>query len=554
MEGEVVDRAPAAAEELREPDEGSFEMASNEELTGGEQEDQAAAASSSQGVNWRASGVQSAADPTMSHPTVHAASEAARKVYSREDLGGGPAKLAPYFAGSVGIVILCIFLAGWHSGDGRSKYNVDISGIVANRIQLPDGRYIAYEERGVSREVAKRNILVSHGFLSCRLAGIPGVSDRLLEKYEARVVAYDRPGIGQSDPHLKQNFNTSAQDMAYIADALGMGEKFWLMGYSGGGPYAWAALHYIPHRLAGVFMFGPMGNPYANNMTKEEVQSIWRQVGRGKRTMYRISRHFPSLLPSFFKRGLMGKPVKIMRSVKKAAPLKDMVLLEQDHFGQSWERSLRESMRSGDAKPHAQDYALFCSDWGFKLSDLGPKPTQKSLLKRMFFFLGGSDSAVFSGPIHIFHGTDDSLVPIAYSQYAKRVLPQVQLHILEGHGHFSWFCHCDSCHRELFKILFGEVPGLDELDIAPEPEPEFASPQESAEPSSVEPASPSEVTHHEEPDVSPTTATPEAATLKEADALTETQGAISSEADGDSLEVRDVVISDYDEEASKEEL
>jgi pimeloyl-ACP methyl ester carboxylesterase len=83
-------------------------------------------------------------------------------------------------------------------------------------------------------------------------AGIPGVSDRLLEKYEVRVVAYDRPGVGQSDPHPTRNFNTSAQDMADIADALGMGEKFWVMGYSSGGPHAWAALHYIPHRLAGM--------------------------------------------------------------------------------------------------------------------------------------------------------------------------------------------------------------------------------------------------------------------------------------------------------------
>lgn len=62
--------------------------------------------------------------------------------------------------------------AGWTSGDGRSIYNVDISGIVANKVKLPDGRHIAYEEKGVSRDVAKINILVAHGFLSCRLAGI----------------------------------------------------------------------------------------------------------------------------------------------------------------------------------------------------------------------------------------------------------------------------------------------------------------------------------------------------------------------------------------------
>lgn len=67
-------------------------------------------------------------------------------------------------------------------------------------------------------------------------------------------------------------------------------------------------------------------------------------------------------------------------------------------------------------------------------------------------------------------GTDDSLVPEAMSQYAKRLLPQVDYHQLEGEGHFSWFCYCDACHRELFKTLFGEVDGLDELDHPPAPE------------------------------------------------------------------------------------
>lgn len=64
-----------------------------------------------------------------------------------------------------------VCLLGSKSGDGPSKYSVDISVIVANKIRLPDGRHVAYEERGVSRDVATRNILVLHGFLSCRLGG-----------------------------------------------------------------------------------------------------------------------------------------------------------------------------------------------------------------------------------------------------------------------------------------------------------------------------------------------------------------------------------------------
>lgn len=69
--------------------------------------------------------------------------------------------------------------------------------------------------------------------------------------------------------------------------------------------------------VAGVVMFGSMGNPYAKNMTKEENESIWRKVGRDKRVSYRVARHFPSLMPGFLQMSLVGEPVKVIRSLKK---------------------------------------------------------------------------------------------------------------------------------------------------------------------------------------------------------------------------------------------
>lgn len=85
--------------------------------------------------------------------------------------------------------------------------------------------------------------------------GLSGVNENLLKKYSVRLVAYDRPGIGQSDPQAKRNLNTSAEDMASLADAVGMGDKFWVFAHGGGAVYAWAALHYIPNRLAGNLLF-----------------------------------------------------------------------------------------------------------------------------------------------------------------------------------------------------------------------------------------------------------------------------------------------------------
>ena len=95
-----------------------------------------------------------------------------------------------------------------------------------------------------------------HGFqysmkqMDFLLTGIPGIKNSLLEEFGVRLITYDRPGFGESDIYRRQSLRTFAEDLAFIADTLGVG-KFWLIGYSTGGIYAWAAMKYIPHRLEG---------------------------------------------------------------------------------------------------------------------------------------------------------------------------------------------------------------------------------------------------------------------------------------------------------------
>lgn len=73
----------------------------------------------------------------------------------------------------------------------------------------------------------------------------------LLEEFGVRLITYDLPGFGESDPHPERNLNSSALDMAFLADAVGVNGKFWVIGYSSGAMHAWAALKYIPNRIAG---------------------------------------------------------------------------------------------------------------------------------------------------------------------------------------------------------------------------------------------------------------------------------------------------------------
>ena len=67
-------------------------------------------------------------------------------------------------------------------------------------------------------------------------------------------MTYDLPGFGESDPHPGRNLNSSALDMLHLADALDILDKFWVVGYSGGGMHAWSALRYIPDRVAGTYL------------------------------------------------------------------------------------------------------------------------------------------------------------------------------------------------------------------------------------------------------------------------------------------------------------
>ncbi|KAL9664691.1 hypothetical protein QQ045_020096 [Rhodiola kirilowii] len=109
----------------------------------------------------------------------------------------------------------------------------------ASRVLLPDGRYLAYLERGVPVNQARFSVISPHGFLSSRLA-----------VFGIHLLTYDLPGFGESDPHTSRNLNSSALDMMYLANAVGAVNKFWVLSYSSGSIHGWAALKYIPDRVA----------------------------------------------------------------------------------------------------------------------------------------------------------------------------------------------------------------------------------------------------------------------------------------------------------------
>ena len=80
----------------------------------------------------------------------------------------------------------------------------------------------------------------------------------MLEELDAYVVSFDRPGYGESDPHVNRNFVSHNEDVLAVADSMGA-KKFFLLGVSAGGAYSWAAASMIPERIRGVLLISSAG-------------------------------------------------------------------------------------------------------------------------------------------------------------------------------------------------------------------------------------------------------------------------------------------------------
>lgn len=70
----------------------------------------------------------------------------------------------------------------------------------------------------------------------------------LVEELGIYMLFFDRAGYGDSDANPKRSLRSDATDVEELADALQLGDKFYVVGCSMGAYPAWSCLHYIPHR------------------------------------------------------------------------------------------------------------------------------------------------------------------------------------------------------------------------------------------------------------------------------------------------------------------
>jgi pimeloyl-ACP methyl ester carboxylesterase len=267
-------------------------------------------------------------------------------------------------------------------------------------VRTPDGRSLAWLERG---DADAAPVVFHHGTPGSRLGRHPDPD--FYARHGVRVVFFDRPGYGRSDPRPGRVVADVAADVGRLADELGL-ERFAVAGGSGGGPHALACGALLADRVTRVAVVvgvGPSDDPaldFRAGMSPSNVREFDAAV-RGREPLDALLRGYVTAMGD--------DPLSAFDEIAHELPVPDRATLRRPEFREVLRESARESVRQG-AEGWLEDDLAFATGWGFRLEDVRV-------------------------PVRLWQGELDVLVPRAHGEHQARRLPDAQFELLPGAGH-----------------------------------------------------------------------------------------------------------------------
>ncbi|BBH07668.1 alpha/beta-Hydrolases superfamily protein [Prunus dulcis] len=256
------------------------------------------------------------------------------------------------------------------------------------------------------------------------------LSPETVEDLGIYIVSFDRPGYGESDPNPKRTVKGMASDIEELADQLGLGHRFYVIGFSMGGQVLWSCLKYIPHRLAGAAILAPVVNYWWAGFPANLSTEAYSQQLQQDQWALRVSHYTPWL--TYF-----WNTQKWFPASSVVAHSRD-ILSDQDKelMAKLEKRGTYVVRQQGEFESLHRDMIVGFGTWEFTPLDLeNPFPNNE-------------------GSVHLWHGADDRLVPVKPQRYIAQRLPWIHYHELPGAGHL--FPHADGMCDNIVKALLTE--------------------------------------------------------------------------------------------------
>jgi len=266
---------------------------------------------------------------------------------------------------------------------------------------LADGRQLGFAQFG---DPAGVPVIYNHGFPASRLEA------RLVEAEAVtlglQLIAVDRPGFGLSSPRPGRTLTDWPEDIAALADHLGLA-RFAMLGVSGGGPATLACASRLANRLTAVTIvcgLGPVCEP-----------ELLRQMHWPARFSFGIARSCPTLATLLFGRCigplLKRSPNLTLRLLTVASPPVDTAVLRNAAIRQCLADSMREAFRQGGHGPTVE-LALLAAPWPFPVAGI-------------------------ELPIEFWHGRKDATVPFSHCEVLAERIVAASCREFPQDGHFS---------------------------------------------------------------------------------------------------------------------
>jgi pimeloyl-ACP methyl ester carboxylesterase len=281
-------------------------------------------------------------------------------------------------------------------------------------ITLPDGRRLAYEEYG---DPSGTPVVNCHGGLTSRLD--VGRCADVAARAGIRLISPDRPGIGRSDPKPDRTLLDWPNDVAALADALGVG-RFGVLGWSAGGPFAAACVFALADRVTSAALVA--------SAIPGDWPDMADEINRTDRGLLRLSfRARPGALLALRVMGLCAAhaPAGFRRASCRSLDEPSRRVVMADPLN-----TYTEPIAEGLRRPSAvvEDYRIFGSAWGFGLDALRP-------------------------PVAVWQGKADALVPVGWGERLAAAMPGARLRLLPDEGHFL----TTTRYAEVFSVLAEEA-------------------------------------------------------------------------------------------------
>ena len=221
-----------------------------------------------------------------------------------------------------------------------------------------------------------------------------------------RLIGYDRPGYGGSDPRPERTVVDAARDVSTIADALHI-PRFAVWGHSGGGPHALACAAVLPERVTAAAASSSIAPQGADGLD-------WLAgMGEGNIEEFRAARMGRGLLTPFIEsqlEAMMHATGEISAELRSLLSPVDFARLS-GVLGPYIEAATQDGLAPGPGGWVDDDLA-FVKPWGFELDAIRV-------------------------PVSIWHGKQDLFVPYAHSIWLAARVPGSELKLFVHEGHLS---------------------------------------------------------------------------------------------------------------------